>query len=573
MKTLLRILYLEDDRNDVELVQAKLEGEGFTYNLTHVETEAEFIAAVERGGFDLILADYKLPAFDGLSALDIARKRTPDLPFIFLSGTMGEELAIETLKSGATDYVLKQRLSRLSPAIQRALTEAEEHRERKKAEEELKKYREHLEDLIEERTNELKKTNEELQLEIAERKRVESIMQARLRLLECANSHSLDEFLTATLDEIEALTGSTIGFYHFLESDQKTLSLQNWSTNTLKSICTASGKGSHYDIAQAGVWVDCVNERRPIIHNDYAFLPHRKGLPEGHAPIVRELVAPVFRGNLIKAIIGVGNKSNNYKINDIEIVSQLGDLSWDIVERKRAEEKVKLMSDELARSNSELQQFAFAAAHDLQEPLRGIEGFIRLLKKRYKGRFDEKADKFVDYVVDDVKRMQMLIKDLLEYSRVNTKNAVLRPANCSLVLEQALNNLRSAIEESDAVVTYDILPTVMGDNAQLTRLFQNLIGNAIKFHGEAPMRVHVSAERKGDEWVLSVQDNGIGMDQKDIERIFEVFRRLHTREEYPGTGIGLSICKRIVERHGGRIWVESEIGKGSKFHFTIPNSA
>jgi PAS domain S-box-containing protein len=172
----------------------------------------------------------------------------------------------------------------------------------------------------------------------AERKRIDNIMQARLRLLEFANSHSMDEFLTATLDEIEALTGSAIGFYHFLESDQKTLSLQNWSTNTLKNMCIASGKGRHYDIAQAGVWVDCIYERRPVIHNDYASLPHRKGMPEGHAPVVREVVVPIFRGNLIKAIIGVGNKSTDYNESDIEIVSQLGDLSWDIAERKRAEE-------------------------------------------------------------------------------------------------------------------------------------------------------------------------------------------------------------------------------------------
>src|SRR5512136_368090 len=177
--------------------------------------------------------------------------------------------------------------------------------------------------------------------DITELRRVENIMRARLRLLEFANSHSMDEFLTATLDEIEALTGSTIGFYHFLEPDQKTLSLQNWSTNTLENMCTTGGKGSHYGIAQAGVWVDCVYERRPVIHNDYAFLPHRKGMPEGHAPVVREVVVPIFRGNLIKAVIGVGNKSTNYDERDIGIVSQLGDLSWDIAERKQAEEKLK----------------------------------------------------------------------------------------------------------------------------------------------------------------------------------------------------------------------------------------
>jgi signal transduction histidine kinase/DNA-binding response OmpR family regulator len=570
MKSLLHILYLEDEQNDVELVQAKLEEEGFGCDVTNVETRTDFIAALEKDAFDIILADYKLPSFDGLSALAIALKKHPLVPFVFVSGSMGEELAIESLKSGATDYVLKQRLSRLGPAVRRALKEAEECNELRKAEEELKEYREHLEELIEERTTELKKTNDKLQLEITERKRVENIMRARLRLLEFANSHSMDEFLTATLDEIEALTGSTIGFYHFLESDQRTLSLQNWSTNTLKNMCTATGKGSHYAIAQAGVWVDCVYERRPVIHNDYASLPHRKGMPEGHAPVVREVVVPIFRGNLIKAIIGIGNKSNDYKESDIDILSQLGDLSWDIVERKRADEELKRMSDELARSNTDLQQFAYAASHDLQEPLRVVAGFVKLLDKRYKGKLDEKADEFIDNTADGVKRMQEMIKDLLEYSKVGMKGINLKPVDFSLALDTAVLNLKQAIGESGAIVTHDELPAVMADASQISRLFQNLIGNAIKFRGKESPKVHISAEQRDNEWIFSVSDNGIGIDRKAAERIFVVFQRLHTREEYPGTGIGLAICKKIAERHGGRIWVESERGKGSTFFFTLP---
>ena len=236
----------------------------------------------------------------------------------------------------------------------------------------------------------------------------------------------------------------------------------------------------------------------------------------------------------------------------------------DITGRKKAEEELK-------RSNADLQQFAFAASHDLQEPLRGIESFIRLLENRYKGRLDEKADEFIDFIIDDVKRMQVLIKDLLEYSRLSAKDKVISPANCSVILEQALNNLRSAIGESNAAVTYDSLPVVMGDEAQLIRLFQNLIGNAIKFRSREPLKVHISARREGNEWLFSVRDTGIGIDPKQVERIFVIFQRLHARQEYPGTGIGLAVCKRIVERHGGRIWVESELGKGSAFFFTVPD--
>ncbi|MFA4919537.1 MAG: PAS domain S-box protein [Thermodesulfovibrionales bacterium] len=235
----------------------------------------------------------------------------------------------------------------------------------------------------------------------------------------------------------------------------------------------------------------------------------------------------------------------------------------DITGRKRAEEELK-------RSNEDLKQFASVASHDLQEPLRGIESFIKLLEKRYKGKLDEKADEYIDYVVDDVKRMQLLIKDLLEYSRVSATDKVFSPANCSVVLEQTLNNLRSAIEESGAEVTYDLLPVVMGDAAQLTRLYQNLIGNAVKFRSLEPLKIHIAVKRERNEWLFSIRDTGIGIDPKQAERIFVIFQRLHSRHEYPGTGIGLSICKRIVERHGGRIWLESEPEKGATFYFTIP---
>jgi signal transduction histidine kinase len=236
----------------------------------------------------------------------------------------------------------------------------------------------------------------------------------------------------------------------------------------------------------------------------------------------------------------------------------------DITERKRSE-------DELKRSNLDLEQFAYAASHDLQEPLRGIVGFAKLLEKRYKGKLDEKADEFIDYIIDDTKRMQMLIKDLLEYSRVNAKDIVFRPTNCSVALEQAIYNLRSAMEESGTELTYDLLPTVIGDEAQLSRLFQNLIGNAIKFHSREPLKIHVSALRKEAQWIFSIKDTGIGIDPRQAERIFVIFQRLHNRKEYSGTGIGLAICKKIVESHGGQIWVESELGKGSTFYFTIPD--
>lgn len=226
---------------------------------------------------------------------------------------------------------------------------------------------------------------------------------------------------------------------------------------------------------------------------------------------------------------------------------------------------------ELGRSNADLQQFAYVASHDLQEPLRMVSSYTQLLAKRYKGQLDADADEFIAYAVDGATRMQKLIQDLLAYSRVSTGSQPFEPTPMGAVLSYAMDNLLSAIKESQAVITHDRLPTVRGDAKQLAQVFQNLLSNAIKFHGDQPPRIHISAQRTHDEWLFSVRDEGIGIDPQYAGRIFVIFQRLHTRAEYPGTGIGLAICKKIVERHGGRMWVESEVGKGATFWFSIPD--
>ena len=536
---------------------------------------------------------------------------------------------------------------------------------------------------------------EHLEKEIERRKRTEELIQVRMMLFEYATSHTLEELLRKTLDEVGRLVGSPIGFYHFVEPDEKTLSLQAWSTLTLERFCKAEGKGFHYSMDKAGVWVDCVRQRKAVIHNDYASLPDRKGLPEGHATVIRELVVPILRDERIVAILGVGNKPHEYTEQDVNKVTYLADVAWEIVERKRVEEALlksgeqfrnladsipnlawwatgdgyitwynrrwyeytgttpeqmegwgwqsvhdpkmlpnvlerwkisidtgepfdmefpllgadgvfrtfltrvlplkdsdgkvlqwfgtntdisalkqadeRLMSvlADLERSNKELEQFAYVASHDLQEPLRMISSYTQLLAQRYEGQLDEKAHKYISYAVDGAVRMQGLINDLLAYSRVNTRGKNFEPVDSHAALGAALRNLSVAIEENRAIVINDDLPIVRADATQLSQVFQNLISNSIKFRGADLPRINISARDVGHEWLFSVQDNGIGIEAKYVDKVFVIFQRLHTRKEYPGTGIGLAICKRIVERHGGRIWYESEPGKGATFYFTL----
>jgi signal transduction histidine kinase len=356
----LRILMVEDDPADVELVLRALRSAGVKLDNDVVQTEEDFTAKIRRNSYDVVLADHSLPSWNGLATLEVLRREGLDIPVVLVSGSIGELKAVECIKQGAADYVLKDHLPRLPNSVRRALQD--------------------------------KKMRDE----------------------------------------------------------------------------------------------------------------HRQS------------------------------------------------------------------QEELARSNRDLEQFAYVASHDLQEPLRMVANYTQLLAERYQGKLDANADKYIHYAVDGALRMQTLVQDLLAFSRVGRQGRDMTTTDCNRVLETALKNLQTALHESGAVVEHGLLPELMADGSQLTQLFQNLIGNAIKFRGSVPPVVRVAAEKQGREWVFSVADNGIGIAPEHADLVFVIFKRLHTREEYPGSGIGLSICKKIVEQHGGKIWVESEAGKGSCFRFTLP---
>jgi len=826
MKSSFRILYLEDDRNDVELVRAKLQDEGFACELTHVENEADFVEALDKGQFDIILADYKLPSFDGLSALSIVRQKIPEIPFLFVSGVMGEELAIETLKNGATDYVLKQRLSRLGPSIKRALKEAEEHLERKRAEEELKKYHEHLEELIAERTSELEKTNEELQREIAERKHYEEALrmsEEKYRLVadfnydwedwldpsgkfiyvspscEWITGYRRDEFLDPDMIiKITHLEDRELVRQHFREVLSDSIEIHqmdlriidrsgevHWINHYCQPVYGKDGsflgrRSSNRDITarkkteqnlqqlthelkRYNVELQSVNDKlkaeievrermqealeqseerykrmvstvtaytysvqvnkghaiytehsmgclpitgynpdeyksdpnlwHSLIHPDDKILVETtvKEILAGHkvSPIehriirrggaviwIRNTMVPYYNdGALIRCdgliediterkqveealrtsearyravvedqtelicrwmpdstltfvneaycryfakkrteLIGHSfmpfipeehreevkrnidsiNWGNPVQTHEHRVVLPTGEIRWqqwtnravfddkknivefqsigrDITDSKRSEEDLKHLANELKRSNNDLQQFAYIAAHDLQAPLHVVDGYARLIARRYKDKLDKKANEFIHGATDAVKDMRDLIKDLLEYSKVGSKDLHMKPVDCSSVLSKVISSFQTAIEKTGAIISHDKLPTLVVDASQLRGLFQNLIGNALKYCGKETPTIHISAQKMENEWVFSISDNGIGIAPEQTEMIFEIFQRLHGKGEYPGMGIGLAICKRIVERHGGKIWVESEPGKGSIFYFTLPS--
>ncbi len=304
--------------------------------------------------------------------------------------------------------------------------------------------------------------------------------------------------------------------------------------------------------------------------------------PEGRIPSLRHglqvgflsfiAVPMITKGEVIGIMHLRSSEENAFTERDRQLAESVGAEIASAFANARLYEKLQLQAEELRRSNAELEQFAYVASHDLQEPLRMISSYVQLLGHRYKGRLDSDADEFISFAVDGAHRMQLLIEALLTYSRVGTRELHPEKTDFNAVFDQAAANVTVAVEQCNGVVTRDELPTLTADSQQMLRLFQNLLSNAIKFRGEEPPRVHISSLPQGDDWMFSVSDNGIGIPTEHCQRVFLVFQRLHGRGEYEGTGIGLAICKRIVERHQGRIWIDPEPEGGSVFHFTLPSS-
>ncbi len=418
--------------------------------------------------------------------------------------------------------------------------------------------------------------------DVTERKLTLDLLRTRVDLINFSVNHTLEEFIVRALDEVEKFTSSSISFFHFVEADQITLSLQTWSTATRRSLCKTADGSLHKNIPEAGVWVDCVRQRKGVIHNDYRSLPNRRGLPEGHAEVIREIAVPVIRDELVKCVIAMGNKKTDYNERDMAITSYFADVVWDTVERKSAEEYLKKMNlelevkvanrtAELEKANRELESFSYSVSHDLRAPVRHIVGFLEMFRGEIGDLSNTQADHYLTVIDKSARRMWQLIDDLLEFSRLGRTLVSKHGVDLETLITDVLDEYSSEIERSGINIIRHPLPYVKGDRSLLRVVFVNLISNAVKFTGKnSTPEIEIGFKTENNENIFFIRDNGAGFDMRYADKLFGVFQRLHNEREFAGTGIGLAMVRNIIERHDGRIWAESKPGIGASFYFVLP---
>lgn len=415
--------------------------------------------------------------------------------------------------------------------------------------------------------------------DITARKQAENILRLRLRLLEFAADHPLEELMQKALDEIGQITGSPTGFYYLVEADQKTLSLQAWSTRTQQEFRTTKDHGKHYGMDEIGVWADCIHQQKPVIHNDYAALPQRKGMPEGYAQIIRELVVPTLRAGRIVSILGVGNKPADYDEQDVELVAYVADVVWTIVEHKQAQETLRQYTEQLAAQNAELDAFAHTVAHNLKSPLSIIIGFAQVLITDRETMSLQDVSEALRCISQTGQKLDTIIEELMLLAGVRKQEVTPEPLDMSNIVREAIERLHILVQDRHAQITLcdqAAWPAALGYAPWIEEVWVNYISNAIQYGGQPPqVQMGADAPSLTEEQEQAgmarfwVRDNGPGLSAKAQVDLFTPFTRLvqvHTN----GHGLGLSIVRRIVEKLGGQVGVTSEIGQGSTFFFTLP---
>ncbi|MGZ9235766.1 MAG: hybrid sensor histidine kinase/response regulator, partial [Anaerolineales bacterium] len=406
----------------------------------------------------------------------------------------------------------------------------------------------------------------------------------------------LKDLMQKTVDEVSELTGSTIGFFHFMEEDQIHLGMQRWSTNALQLFQVASEDGAHRSLDQAGVWAEAVRQRRPLIQNDYESLSKKKGIPQGHVPILREMVIPIIRNEGIMAVMGIGNKPQDYTPHDLEIAARLADYAWDITERKQMEvaleiernqlvERVEERTADLSRANSNLaralrvkDEFLANMSHELRTPLNAILGLSESLGEQIAGPLNEKQQKYISTISESGHHLLSLINDILDLAKIDAGHITLdiNKVDIRSVCQASLRMIKQLAQKKNQEVSLEIddgLGLMWADERRLKQMIVNLLGNAVKFTPEnGKLGLKVNGDREANQIAITVWDNGIGIKDGDLERLFQPFVQLDSglAREATGTGLGLALVAQMARLHGGSVSTVSEAGKGSRFTILLP---
>lgn len=549
------ILVVDDTPTNLDVLFDFLNNAGF--KVLFAEDGESALEKARYANPDLILLDILMPGMDGFETCRRLKQQetTAVIPVIFLTALTETTDKVKGLALGAVDFITKPL----------------------QYEEVLARVKTHLR--LQSLTQQLQAQNMQLEREVQERTEAEAALQRQNQrsqlfadvTLKVRQSLQIDDILQTAVAEVKTI----------LQAD-RVLIYRLWPDGTGSGVAEAVQPGLPQvmgTVFPQEVFPQDSKEQyrqgriRSLVDvtQDQQVAPCLVGFLQ-QFEVQAKLVVPILtQGDLWGLLIAHQcTGPRHWTAFETELLQQLADQIAIALTQAQLLEQETLQRQELARSNAELQQFAYIASHDLQEPLRMVTSYLQLLERRYKGQLDADADDFIQFAVDGALRMRTLINDLLTYSRIGTRGHAFELTSCTAAVEQAIANLQLAIDENGAVVTYSDLPQLQADPTQLIQLFQNLISNAIKFRGEAPVRIAIAVSQTEDAWLFSVQDNGIGLDPQYADQIFVIFQRLNNRTHYPGTGIGLAVCKKIVERHGGRIWVEADLGQGSTFYFTIP---
>jgi PAS domain S-box-containing protein len=536
------ILLVDDDITFLQGIKRQLMETG--YKVVTAMSGEECFERLKEHVPDIILLDLVMPGIDGADVCRQIRKikKFHNLPIVMLTASESNEDINRSFEAGVNDYVIKSAdLKVINLRVYSILR-------RKHYEEETRQIRYRL-------------SNAEMKNIIANAEKEAEKRHAAELAAALEDSETARKAVQNLMNDVQAANDQMRKLTRAVEQSPATIMITDMS-GKIEYVNPKFTEVTGYTPQEA------IGQTPRILqsgHHPLAFYQELWGTVITAHEWRGELCNKKKNGELFWEYTSISPvKDANDKISHFIAVSE------DMTERKQAEEIQKKLTLELTRSNKDLEHFAYIASHDLQEPLRKVSNFMALLAERYQDKLDQDAREFIDYAVDGARRMKVMIDDLLIYSRVGTQGKAFTSVDMMSVMQNVLNDSELSIQENNAVITYDSLPMITADDTQMQQLFRNLIGNALKYRGEDPPKIHISAERREQAWYFCVKDNGIGIEERFFKRIFQIFQRLHPRDRYAGTGIGLSVCKKIVERHSGIIGVESSPGQGSTFYFTIP---